>query len=334
MANLSASSAQLIDTTLNSSLRVAFLAIVTIEAMTDSEWHERFLAPGSVLSFSGRSADPFKFRRVNTAGPDRFGAVLNAFPHLRRFFADGQPPIVVNHYPAALGPLPSAIVIDTYLRRQNFARALHLAQATNRTAIILGQPLALADFIQSASATETPMPRRVLIAAGGYSCPWSLEVFLLQVLKQAGSTCELIHAYDVAEVEYGIFVGTRNPQTGHVVYRHVATQIDWNIESGKLRLRDISTAEWIETGDLAWITADGGLQIGLTEERASASILATLEKWSISDWSRRTGYLARTQGNLLFQCREHVAPTSPDEQEFFAFARQTGMSFLDKPVWQ
>lgn len=294
---------------------------------------QKSLSTGGILSFSARSTDPLKFRRVCNAESDRLSSLAASFPQLAQFCVGKHPPIVVNHYPAALGPLTSAVVIDTFMRQVNFSRALHLSNILNRACIVLGQPLALGDFILKHLKEKKPLPNQMVLGSGGYTCPKSLEAYICGILQEVFVDHIFLHGYGVAEVEYGVFAGQRSAEDGVIRYRHIAKEIKWKTERNLLYLQKKDEADWFCTNDHAFVEGDS-LIIRNGESRLASVVMKELESWAPAMWRRRTGYLCYNQKKFIFQCREGVSTIGVDECEYFDFCRNTGMSFLNKPDWQ
>lgn len=294
---------------------------------------QQALVPGSSLSFSARSNDPMRFRRVYQTESDRLSNLIKAFPDLHDYVSGNVPPIVVNHYPSVLGPIPSVVVVDTFMRQVNFSRALHLSAIANRTCIVLGQPLSIAEFFHKHLGSEGAFPRNIVVVSGGYVCPKSLEEFISGMLSRTTGMHMFLHGYGVAEVEYGIFVGRRSAHESLIHYVHIADHIEWKVENGLLHLRDRNRMEWFCTDDIAF-EKDDGIIIENDESRVRKTVLQELEDWTEVQWKRRTGYVSHAENGLTCQCRVGVCPNGRDEVEFFEFCRSTGMSFADKPDWR
>lgn len=70
--------------------------------------------------------------------------------------------------------------------------------------------------------------------------------------------------------------------------------------------------------------------------RLATDIRDELSAWTAIDWSRRTGYVARTTKGLVLQLRLGVQPdpaNRPSELGYFAFMAEHGTSWLEKPRW-
>lgn len=300
--------------------------------MADPAFKRRELTSGSVLSFSARSADPFRYR-VLESGADRMSSLLAAFPNLAGMLVGRATPFVVNHYPAPLGPIPSGVVVDTYMRQVNFSKAMHLSKIEGRTCVLLGQPLSMVEAIRRHCSNGNPFPTTMVVVLGGYACPASLERFLSGMLTRVGAEHAVLHGYGVAEVEYGVFVGQRRGPKGDVLYKHVARHVEWKIDHGRLCLKKKAESDWVQTDEHVSLDPDG-LFIRNSPATVAPAILSDLESWEEEIWQRRTGYVCRNGGYRAYQCRQGVSPTEDREMEFFEFCKTTEMSYLDKPDWR
>ena len=176
------------------------------------------LNAGTELSYSaGRSImDPYAYRVVRPSS-GRISSVLSVFPQLKDLFID-KPPLIISCYPASLGSFDNAIMVDTYLRPEAVTRALLLAARENLTAILAGQPLAIAEFLLGHIQSSFQLPRFLLFSLGGYFCPRSLEKFLVDLANDSGCKAAALYAYGVAEVEYGCMMGVERTELGEVIY--------------------------------------------------------------------------------------------------------------------
>jgi hypothetical protein len=292
----------------------------------------RPLRAGEVISFSAgnNAGDPRKFRRVY-GGEDRLANVLRHFPKLASVLQAG--PVIINCYPATLGAFPSAAVCDTYLRQSTFSRALELCSLEEQPAILLGQPLAVADLLFHHISSHGTMPQNAIICVGGYYCPASLETFLQRTLEAAGCHGLFFHAYGTAEVDFAVFVGERNSPRRRICYTHVAPHVVYRMNETELELRRIDDDVFHGTGDHAVCNDDGRLSIR-AGRRLDPQIAELLESWTNEDWRRKTGYLFRCSDNgFHFQLRKGVTQRSAAEVKFGVFQDEAVGSFLDKPDW-
>lgn len=291
------------------------------------------LPPGSTVSYPAGSSDLDHERfRVVGFGGDRLAQALRLFPQLLRLF-NGAVPLILGCYPAALGNFPSAVFLDTYLRPVNFFRGLALAAARDMTAIVITQPLIIAELLVQAVRAGVHFPQRMLLASGGYPMPASLERFILRLLATAGcQECDVLHAYGVAEVDFGILAAIRQPD-GRLIYRVLADDVQVRIHAGRIELRKAPASEWLQTPDRAVALADGFEIIG-NSERVDAALLAELERWDDECWRRYTGRLGQGDRGLLWQLREGESAPKDGEISFHTFFERFGDSILDKPVWR
>jgi len=286
--------------------------------------------PGDILSFSaGNPVDGGLSYRTVPQGPDKVGQALAGNPALAAVIA-GRMPMVVGCYPAFLGFFPSAIFVDTYLRPSVFERALRLAATEDLAPILVSQPLIIADLLRRGAAAVSLHPRPLIVAMGGYACPWGLEQHLKALLPE-GSV--ILHGYGMAEVGFACLLGTRQA-SGEVAYRLVDPDVEIVADDGNLGFAKMIGGEkqvW-STGDRVRIE-DGLHKIQPGSQRVSQPVWQELESWESDQWSRRTGHLARQAAVLKFQLRPGESPQSDAEVEFFDFARDHGMTWFDKPNW-
>ena len=291
------------------------------------------LAPGDVISFSAgdRPSGDCDFRTIRP-GNDRLAQVLQRMPQLQEAFL--RVPLVVNCYPASLGNFASAVTCDTYQRPSIFHRALLLAASRQMTAVVLGQPLLVAELLLQHVSRQLALPDPLIVCVGGYFCPCSLESFLRRLLDRKGVVHYFLHAYGVAEVDFAIFVGERNSGS-QPLFHHVANHVEVRMESTGLQLgrSPVSVHGWHETGDFAEAQSEG-LSI-IPGKRLHPEARDVLESWSDGDWCRRTGYIASDCGKTRFQLRTcaQVVSNSPEEVEYYEYLRLFGRSFPEKPDW-
>jgi hypothetical protein len=288
-----------------------------------------------VLSFSagGDLEDIHTWRLVSDQGRS-MRELGRLFPELeRRGFL--REPIQVSVYPATLGAFHDALFIDTYLRRANLTRALHLAEVEGRPVLLLGQPLALAELLLEHLREGHPVPSHMLVLMGGYVCPVGLEQRLRAELSRTGVVHDILHGHGVAEVAPACLVGRRLPG-GEVHYRLAAPHIAVDLRGARLFLRRTDTGDAVDTGDVARpVRVDGndGWFIEPTAARLAPAVRAALSSWGPAEWDRRTGYVAATADGLRFQLRRGVPPARPEEVAFGAFEDRYDSSLLDEPRW-
>jgi len=288
---------------------------------------------GGIISYSAGSSslDPYSFRIVED-GTSKIQAAIKLFPILSKYFQ--KTPVVINCYPATLGSFNSVIYLDTYLRPVNFSRGLALAKELETACIILGQPLTVLDllFKHAFAKTELPMPNQILFALGGYIVPASLESAFSHICKKSGVEYNLLHAYGMAEVNFGCLLGTHRDENGQVHYKIANEDVKVKLSGEQLFLGKTGSDSIYNTGDFArWV--DELLIISPGKHRLNQEVIDNLERWDYSDWKKRTGYVGRLEGKLLFQLREDEIPNNDTEIEFFDFCRQFKTSWAAKPNW-
>src|SRR5689334_19587852 len=139
-------------------------------------------APGDVLSYSAGSTQtgPEGFRTLR-ARPRLLQAALARWPDLAAPFGE-RTPMFINAYPASIGMITTGIAVDTYLSPRVMSRALALAAAAEKPAILCAQPLLLADALLAHVRAERALPDTLLLVMGGYATPRTLERTLLALL--------------------------------------------------------------------------------------------------------------------------------------------------------
>lgn len=285
---------------------------------------------GCILSFSAGSpvGNSLSYRIVPQEG-DKVGQALAINPALAALIA-GRIPLVVGCYPAFLGFFSSSVFVDTYLRPSVFERALRLAANEDLAPVLVSQPLIIADLLQRCAAAVRLHTKPLIVAMGGYACPWGLEKHLMSLLPQ-GSV--ILHGYGMAEVGFACLLGTRQ-DSGEVAYRLVDPDVEVSLQGGLLGF-----SKTLYTERQHWNTEDRArLENGLYfiqpgEKRVSPRVWNELQSWSPAQWSRRTGHFADRDGRLSFQLRSGEAPQSSQEMDFYDFARDHGMTWFDKPTW-
>lgn len=293
---------------------------------------QKVLTAGSALSFPAGSTDLDCERfRVISGGSDRLVQALRVFPQLRRLMT-ASPPLILGCYPAPLGNFPSAVVVDTCLRPANFVRGLALAASRSMMAIVISQPLILADMLVQAALAGQAFPQRMLLASGGYPMPASLERFIHGLLKQQGCCeAEVLHAYGVAEVDFGI-LGALRSVDGGLPYQLLAPEIELRLASGRIELRQVGDAAWTVSQDRGTYFPDG-LHIDCDPARVHPAVLAELETWGSRRWWRCTGRLRMQNGEALVQLRKGLQPVAASELCYHAYFEQFGGCILEKPDW-
>jgi len=288
---------------------------------------------GGTVSYSAGSSklDPLSFRIAeNSSG--KIGAAVTLFPTLGKYFQ--KTPVLINCYPATLGSFESVIYLDTYLRPVNFSRGLMLAETLNTSCIVLGQPLVVLDLLMQHCAMETslPVPKQLLFALGGYYAPASMEGAFTQLLKPSVTEHDILHAYGMAEVDFGCLLGTTRNAEGKILYKIASGEVQVELKNGQLFLGKTGETPLHNTDDNAVWDKDS-LVISPGNKRLNQEILEHLESWNFPKWERQTGHVARVNGDLVFQLREGLEPNNNSEMEFFNFSRSFKMTWAGKPSW-
>ena len=295
-------------------------------------------AAGEMLSYSAGSTQtgPEGFRKLNRAGLPLLGLLRGLFPDVYAPFGE-RLPLVINAYPASVGFPTDGVLVDCYLSLRTASRALQLAASEKLPVLLLGQSLFLAELLRTHLRQGYALPDALIALVGGYLTPRSLERAQQAWLRDSGVSLSFVHGYGAAEVEAGMLLASERDAQGQLRYRPRGPDIDISTPNGRLHLalRDADgrlRAPPFDSGDSgraegeAWIIENAG-------SRLNPVVLAALESWSESDWSRRTGYLRREAGELLIQLREGIEPLNTQELKFHAYAERFGMAWLEKPKW-
>jgi len=288
---------------------------------------------GGIISYSAGSSslDPLSFR-ITEEGSAKIGAAVLLFPQLVKYLQ--KTPVVINCYPATLGSFNSVIYLDTYLRPINFSRGLMLANELDTACIILGQPLTVMDLLFKHCCAEPslPTPDKVLFALGGYFAPTSFEQSISQLLNPLNVEHDLLHAYGMAEIDFGCLLGINRENESKVRFKIANPEVQVKLDDGKLLLGRAVDGSFFNTGDRAsW--DNELLTITPGEHRISQEIMASLEQWKFQDWKKRTGHVGRKNSRLVYQLRENEDSNNDAEIDFFDFSRIFKMSWAAKPGW-
>lgn len=294
------------------------------------------LAPGDVLSYSAGSTQtgPEGFRKLR-ARPGLLQAALARWPDLAAPLT-GRTPLVINAYPAAVGATSAGITVDTYLSPRVLSRALQLAAAADRPAILLGQSLFLADALLAHVRADRPLPDALLLMVGGYTTPRSLEQMLRGLLAPRVRHAEILQGYGVAEVDAGCLMARARDAAGRLVFvPRPDVDVELLGEELLLSLRGPGGERVVDrwrTGDSAAPSGEGFAV--WNDRRLHPAVASALEAWSDADWRRRTGYVRRDGDALWIQLRQGEAPAHAGEIDHWDFGRAHGFSWLDKPSWR
>jgi hypothetical protein len=305
------------------------------------------LRAGYILSYSAGSTQtgPDGFRQINRAGLALTGIVKAHWPERLQAFGN-RLPLVINAYPAMVAIPSDGVLIDCYMSVKTASRALQLAAREGMPAMVLSQPLFLGQMLMHHLDQALPLPDAMIAVVGGYWMPQSLHHALLQRLHARGVEFSCLQGYGVAEVDAGMLWGADFDDQGRVCFRARGPDIDAQLLHGRLHLalKDADgklRAEPFDTGDSAELIPRAGstetdIVISGSAARLAADIREELSSWNAADWSRRTGYVARTPQGLVLQLRVGVQVdlgSQRPELTYHAFAAEHGTSWLDKPRW-
>ncbi|NGZ07399.1 MAG: hypothetical protein G8237_13700 [Magnetococcales bacterium] len=285
-------------------------------------------------SHGSNQMDPFAFRIVRD-GDNRLDQAIKIYPKIGSILS--KKPILVNCYPATLSKFPGTITIDTYLRKQNFSRALLLGHASDRPTIIIGQPFPVLDFFLSHLNQRLEIQKKILIVLGGYWCPGGLDQTILDLLINHAEAVEIFHAYGVAEVNYACLLGQRDPADSRILYQCVLQDVNPIIEKGRLVLEYTDVNGFLsnfDTEDSAE-AHEGNFIIAPSRHRVPENVVAEISSWNSQLWHRYTGYLKLNNDykSMIIQLRPGLTPNTDREMDFFEFCKLYGMSWSDKPCY-
>lgn len=293
-----------------------------------------FPPAGSSVSFSAgtKQPNPGKWRLVQPDGAEKLACLLSRFPDL---LADGPAPsFLINAYPAQITPPGQLVFVDSYGRWQTFCGALAFAASQGGTCLITSMPLTLAHLILRALRQKTIFPKHLVLLMGGYYCPQSLELFILDLLQRAHVTAKTLHLYGVGEINAGLLAAQRTADSPGLLFHSVDPSWQPVVVDSLLHFRHTAHPSTVlPTDDHAEMT-ERGIRLLLSDSRLSPNIRGLLESWPRDMWAHRTGFLAHERGRIVFQCRPGNNPIAArDEYEHFDFCRRFGHSWLDKPDW-
>lgn len=308
------------------------------------------LRAGDVLSYSAGTTqtgpDGFRYlaRGGEPQGADMLAAVAAHRPELLALLGT-EPPLLVNGYPARTGDFAFGVQVDSYLSIPVALRALRLARREGLCAIVLAQPLWFAELLVRADEHDDALPSSMIAAVGGYPMPASLERALLELAAERGLHLAIAELFGIAEVDAGALIGGSRLDDGRVVF-HPRDDIRVSDLDGFLALsRQQPDGTWSEpvSSDDRYEIVDGGGQtpglVILDGTRVAPEVRSALESWDADDWWHRTGYLRRDGERVYAQlrtgrtARSGVSGGCVDE-DHHDFARETGASYLTKPIWR
>ena len=291
--------------------------------------------PGDVLSYSAGSTQtgPFGFRRLKNRG-GLLAATLQRWPDLGAELGS-ETPLFLNAYPAALGAFQGGISVDTYLSPRVLSRALQLGRLGDHPTILVAQPLFLADVLLSHLEKGFPLPRKLMLWTGGYPLPPTLGRMLRAALEPHVDRLWILQYFGAAEVDAACLMSRECDDRGRpIFYPRSDVRVERDENRLLLTLLDGDGSPAIEkfpTGDLVHPHGQGWTIEN--PARLHPDIARVFDSWTHEDWQRRTGYLARHDGDFVFQLRLGVPEPGTQEQAHFEFAHRFGFSWLDKPVW-
>lgn len=297
-----------------------------------------------ILSYSAgsQSDDPFGFRVVRPI-QGLLSTIAALDPLLPSMIAQHSN-LLIQAYPAPINLLDIGPRVDTYLSVSVASRALVMAAATDRTAILSTTPLMAARLFVYHFRKQLALPKQIVLAIGGYPCPRSLEVFYRRLLSESVSQLKILFLYGQAEVDAALMVAMHRDTEGHLIYHPRGGLEIVSAPRGTTAQCVILDGREYELDDTI-TRVDEGYRVG-NPQRWHPEVVAWLEQWTSDDWNRRTGYVSFCKGSsackngaddaqatLRCQLREGVSVNSNDEVEFYDFARDNRMDWLEKPRW-
>lgn len=247
------------------------------------------LEPGDVLSYSAGSTQtgPFGFRKLRGIG-NLLDAAARRWPDLVEALGEGTI-LFINAYPAVC-TFAAGITVDTYLSPRVLTRALQLGRVGDHPTLLLGQPLFVADAFLAHLAAGRTLPAALMLCAGGYVMPRSLERMLESLLTPHVETLLVVHYFGAAEVDGGCLMARERNARGELVY-YPRDDVVVELDGDELLLSLLSpsgrpTSEPFRTGDRANRSGDGW--VIHNPERLHPEVRDTLESWNDADWRRRT----------------------------------------------
>lgn len=282
-----------------------------------------------VLSFSSGtdSEDPFRYRIVRPVRGLLPAVSIHAPGLVRRLHE--RPPLVIQAYPATLGLSGLGPLVDTYLNPHTACRALDLAVACGRDALVCATPLMAAHILRVHIQRQAALPGNIILALGGYPLPLSLERALRSWCGSSGAEVSIVQFYGQSEIDSALLFSLKRDQDGNALYH----------PREGVRIHQADGATVIELEGSAFEADDefshspGGWIVRNTM-RWRREALDTIEQWSERQWRRRTGYMAReVQVPWRCQLREGECAESEDEIGHFAFCERYGMAWYRKPAW-
>lgn len=293
------------------------------------------LVNGTRISYSAGTTnlDPNRFRCI-AENEDIIREVLELDQKLRSIVADDKSPILINAYPSDLGiqNFPHGIFVETFCNVDTCLRALQLAALEDRNAIVVGQPIFIAEVFWKAELLGLAMPGQIVVIGGGYYFPLSLEQYIQN--SHSKSNFYFVSFYGVAEIQSGLLFSNRRTDSGHQLFVPRSPRISI-VEVGAgfaFVLKDKSGQESIYPCEDKFEFRSDGILLA-NRNNLSVSTQQSLESWNGDCWARRTGRRLVTEMGEYWQLRENMETPSSDELPFYTFFERSKQSHFHKPHW-
>lgn len=290
---------------------------------------------GDILSYPASACDrnPYAFQVVQKSNLFMESIVRN-FPRIAEIIT--ATPLIINCYPAALFFPSCGVFVESFMKQKNVSRALNLAAKENMPAVILGQALFVADALKDHVRSGGAIPKKTVVATGGYYSPRSLEDSI-RMSWSPHADLEFLSFYGIDEIDPVLLISAFRTPTDDPIYLPRNDKVKPTIKEGKLFIslwtEDCQAlVENFRTGDCASYK-DEGIVIR-NPRRLGEMMQKELESWSHEFWDRRTGYVGRDSDKIIYQMRKGIQPRQAEEMDYFAFQARFASDFLSTPAWR
>ncbi|MCX7361236.1 MAG: thermostable hemolysin [Alphaproteobacteria bacterium] len=279
-------------------------------------------------SAGSRSRDPSKYRIV-TPIEGLLSSIMQHAPDLIDI-VEKAPPLVIQVYPATLDVRKVGPRLDTYCHIPTAIRALQLAVHRSRAALFCTTPLLAARVLLEYAERHSSFPPHMLMAVGGYPLPLSLERTLQNLVRERGSTFDVVQFFGQAEIDAACLFSLKRDPSGRPLY-HPRLGVALTKSNGVVEVRLSAQGKSVTFDDEITPGPDGALIENAS--RWTPEVMSELEGWSDGEWRRRTGFLHMRPNETVFQLREGEEKKGAQEMEFYDYSRRFRMNWLEKPDW-